>query len=244
MKESRSRVLIVDDEPLICQLLDSELGDLNYICKTVFYGKDALRVLKKESFDLVLLDIKLPDMSGIYILGQIMKAHPRIPVIMITGVLDIDTAVLAMKIGALDYIVKPFDLNKLTASVNRTILNSKSRDTGRTGRRKAYLDNTGKEEAEDPIIKELDAICQGVEDRVDDIIGSSKIITERTVQIARRLQIPEGKIRSWKEERRKSIPERNKLVYSSRTEEKQKFLSCAIMNTINLLIDKDLYQQH
>ena len=129
MEESRPKILIVDDEPVICQLLESELGELNCICKKALSGKDALRILKGETFDLVLLDMKLPDMSGTYILEKIRKIHPDTPVIVITGVPDIDMAVSAMKTGASDYIVKPFDLNKLTTSVARTIMNSKSRDT-------------------------------------------------------------------------------------------------------------------
>lgn len=239
MKESKSRVLIVDDEPSICQLLESELGELNYVCKTALNGKDTLRMLKAESFDLVLLDIKLPDMSGIYILGKIIKLYHDTPVLMITAVLDIDTAVLSMKMGAWDYIIKPFDLNKLTASVARTILSSKSQDMDQVRHRKSYLDNEAKKEGEDPLITELDAVCEGVEQRIDHIIGSSKIITERTVQIARRLQIPERKVRQWKEGRLKSILDRKKPAYSSGAEDEQKSVSCAIMNAINLLIDKD-----
>lgn len=239
MGKSNPRVLIVDDEPTICQLLESELGELTYICKTALNGKDALRMLKAESFDLILLDIKLPDMSGIYILGKMSKLYPDTPVIMITAVLDIDTAVLSMKMGAWDYIVKPFDLNKLTTSVARTISNSKSQDMDQVRRRKSYLDNEARKEGEDPLITELDAICEGVEQRIDHIIGSSRIITERTVQIARRLQIPERKVRQWKEERLKLILDRKKPAYSPEAGGEQESVSCAIMNAINLLIDKD-----
>lgn len=230
------KVLIVDDEPVTCQLLESELEELNYACKTAFNGNDALMMLKTESFDLVLLDIKLPDMSGIYVLEKIIKGYPETRVIMITGVLDIDTAVLAMKMGASDYIVKPFDLNKLTASVARTILNSKLKGADQTGLRKVHSDSKGGRES--PLLDELDAICQGVEQRFDHIIGSSNIVTERTVQIAQRLQIPKTKIRRWEEDRLKSMSDRKNTAYSLRTEDEQKSVSCAIMNAISLLIDK------
>lgn len=239
MGESRSKVLIVDDEPVVCQLLESELGELNYACKTASNGNTTFRALETESFDLVLLDIKLPDMSGMYILGQLMKIYPDMPVIMVTGVIDIDTAVFAMKMGALDYIVKPFDLNKLTASVARTLLDGKSQGTDQVSHRKGSLDNGEKREKEDPAICELNAIYKGVKDRVDHIIGSPKIVTERTVRIARRLQIPENVIRQWREGRQKSILDRKKPAYSPKTNDEQKFVSCAIMNAINLLIDKD-----
>jgi hypothetical protein len=127
----------------------------------------------------------------------------------------------------------------LTASVARTISNSKSQDMGQVRHRKSYLDDEAKKEDEDPLINELDAIYEGVEQRVDHIIGSSRIITERTVQIARQLQIPERKVRQWKEGRMKSILDRKKPAYSSGAEDEQESISCAIMNAINLLIDKD-----
>lgn len=239
MKESRPKILIVDDEPVICELLENELSEQNYTCKTAFNGENAFEKLEKNRFDLVLLDIKLPDMSGIHLLGEITANYPDTPVIMVTGVIDIDTAVVAMKMGASDYIVKPFDLNKLIASVKRTMSEREFQGTIKGRSRKKYTKEDAKSLVGDPIINELDAIYHGVEQRIDHIIGSSKIVTERTVQIAGRLQIPEGKIRQWKEGRLKSILDRKEPAYSPEAKDEQKFVSCAIMNAVNLLIDKD-----
>jgi len=238
MDESRSKVLIVDDEPVICQLLESELGEQNYLCKTAFNGNDALKMLKTDRFDLVLLDIKLPDMSGMHLLGEIVAKYSDMPVIMVTGVIDIDTAVMAIKMGASDYIVKPFDLNKLTTCVARTIFQDKSQGNGQARIKKTYIYDETKKEEEDLVINELNAISQGVEQRVDHIIGSSKIVTERTVQIARRLKIPEEKIRLWKARKIESGLDKRK-TYHPIDKEYQKSVTCALMNAINLLIDKD-----
>ena len=181
------KVLIVDDEPLICELIKSELEENSYVCESVLDGKAALVKLNEDSYDLVLLDIKLPDMSGIYLLGEILQNHPHTPVVMVTGVIDIDTAVLSMKMGASDYIVKPFDLNKLNTSVTRAIYSS-------------FESNKQIVSQQNDVMDELDAISRGVEQRIDHVVGP-KIVTERTIQIARQMNIPEEKIKLWKAKR-------------------------------------------
>ena len=238
MDESRFKVLIVDDEPIINQLLESELEEKNYICVTASNGNEALHKLIMHEFDLVLLDIKLPDMSGIYLLREIIANYPGIPVIMVTGVIDIDTAVVAIKMGASDYIVKPFDLNKLTTCVARTIFSRKSQDTDNVLRRKTYIEDT-KSIYEDPVINELDSISHGVEQRIDHITGSSKIITERTIKIARRLKMPDEKIRQWKTRKMELDLDKKNLFNNLINKDEQNSVDYAIMNAINLLVDKD-----
>ena len=114
-----SNILIVEDEESIRRVLKKVLLEENnsYKILEAVDGVDALEMVKKNKLDLVLCDIKMPKKDGIEVLRQILKNHAEIPVIMISGHGDLDTAVESMRMGAFDYISKPPDLNRLLNSV-------------------------------------------------------------------------------------------------------------------------------
>ena len=114
-----SNILIVEDEESIRRVLKKVLLEENnsYKILEAVDGVDALEMVKKNKLDLVLCDIKMPKKDGIEVLRQILKNHVEIPVIMISGHGDLDTAVESMRMGAFDYISKPPDLNRLLNSV-------------------------------------------------------------------------------------------------------------------------------
>ncbi len=111
-------ILIVDDEESLRHSLTIALEG-KYIVLTAKNGKEALKLIKKEAIDLVLLDIRLPEIDGIEILERIKDIDETIVVIMITAVLTVNTAVAAMKRGAYDYITKPFNIDELQALVEK-----------------------------------------------------------------------------------------------------------------------------
>jgi two-component system response regulator AtoC len=111
------RVLIVDDEAVVRSGISRALSNRNMAAKTAANGKEALALLQNHPFDLVLLDIKMEDMDGIELLKRIRAKHPETGVIMITGYPTIDTAVYCTKLGALDYLIKPFSLDDLDAAL-------------------------------------------------------------------------------------------------------------------------------
>ncbi|PQJ14601.1 sigma-54-dependent transcriptional regulator [Aureicoccus marinus] len=118
-----SRILIIEDESSIRRVLVKILGEENSQYK-VFEAEDGaagLAMVKKEDFDLVLCDIKMPKMDGIEVLEASRKEKPEIPFIMISGHGDLDTAVNAMRLGAFDYISKPPDLNRLLTTVRNAL---------------------------------------------------------------------------------------------------------------------------
>jgi DNA-binding NtrC family response regulator len=115
---SRARILAIDDEKNIRHLLRNELTLEGFDVTTAKSGEEGLRILKDKHFDVVLLDIKLPQMNGIDVLRNLKQKSPNTEVIMITGYGDIQTAVESMKLGARDYITKPFKLSELLALVN------------------------------------------------------------------------------------------------------------------------------
>lgn len=113
-------ILVVDDELGVRQSFNMVLKD-KYEVILAETGAEALDTLTKRSVDLVVLDILLPDMNGIEILEKIKRTNPETDVIMVTAVNDVQTAVIAIKLGAYEYIIKPFVVDELLALVQRAL---------------------------------------------------------------------------------------------------------------------------
>lgn len=109
------RILIVDDEKPICDLIDMNLSEAGYDCRSVQDGLAAIDLIEKENFDLILLDIMLPGADGFDIMEYIKPL--KVPVIFITAKNDVRDKVRGLKLGAEDYLVKPFDILELVARV-------------------------------------------------------------------------------------------------------------------------------
>ena len=122
MKEllPRARILIVDDEESIRSLV-RELLASDHECMVAGSVDEASTVLQENTFDLVLSDIDLGDSSGLIMVPQILERSPETVVIMISGQQSIESAIEAMRVGAFDYITKPFDLRHVQAAVNRAL---------------------------------------------------------------------------------------------------------------------------
>ncbi len=101
-------VLIVDDEPKICRILKSFFELRGYHAITTTSGQEALAAVQDQLPNYVLLDVRMPDMSGLDVLRQLKSERPELPVIMVTAVEDHQTEETAMALGASDYILKPF----------------------------------------------------------------------------------------------------------------------------------------
>jgi DNA-binding NtrC family response regulator len=112
-------VLVVDDEAVVRNGINKALLSRGMTTKLASRGNEALALLDSHAFDLVVLDIRMPDMNGVEVLKRIRSIHPETDVIMITGYPTIDTAVHCIKLGAIDYLVKPFRLDDLDAALNK-----------------------------------------------------------------------------------------------------------------------------
>jgi DNA-binding NtrC family response regulator len=118
-----SKILIIEDEEAIRRVLVKILSEENSLYK-VFEAVDGLsgtELIKNEDFDLILCDIKMPKMDGVEVLQAAKKLKPEIPIVMISGHGDLDTAVNTMRLGAFDYISKPPDLNRLLNTVRNAL---------------------------------------------------------------------------------------------------------------------------
>jgi DNA-binding NtrC family response regulator len=117
------RILIIEDEAAIRRVLTKILSEENdsYVVEDVENGMQGLEKIKNEDYDLVLCDIKMPKMDGVEVLEAVKKIKPEIPMVMISGHGDIETAVNTMRLGAFDYISKPPDLNRLLNTVRNAL---------------------------------------------------------------------------------------------------------------------------
>lgn len=116
-----SKILIIDDEVEICFILDKFLTKKGFEVKTCYNGKDALAVLQKQTFDLIISDFRLPDYTGLELLKEIKANRQENKVIIITGYSDIRMAVEVIKYGAIDYITKPLFPEELLSLIKETI---------------------------------------------------------------------------------------------------------------------------
>jgi len=203
MYSKQATILVVDDEPSVADLLSEALVEEGYNCITAATGEDALRRLSKGNFEVILLDLKLPGISGIDVLKEVKSNRPETAIIVVTSAGDAQTAVEAMKIGAVDYITKPFELERINGSIKAAL------KTRTVGRDKAALQEESAEEVSEEVdwIRYLDNIAEGVGTRLDSLTGHvmSIAVIEQTIDAARRLEIPEEHIEKWADAERKRI---------------------------------------
>ncbi len=114
-----SKILIVDDEKLICDMLKTELEKNNYDVTVVNNSKDAIKAIEHTNFDIVLLDLMLPKITGLDLLSLIKEKSPNTVVIIITAYGSAESAVKAMKLGAFDYITKPFSMEEMLVVIKK-----------------------------------------------------------------------------------------------------------------------------
>ncbi len=117
----KSRVLVVDDEEALRYLLSTELVAEGYEVETAGDGDEAIEAIKKKDYDVVLLDIKMPRVDGFEVLRFIKQNKPEIKVIMLTAYADVKNAIEALKLGASDFVSKPYDLEDILTSINRAL---------------------------------------------------------------------------------------------------------------------------
>jgi len=117
--EKKTRILIVDDEQIVRESLSSWLMEDGYEVSSVDNGRKAIEEMKRSHWDILLVDLKMPEMDGLQVLSKVKKIVPDIPVIIITAYATVDTAVKAIKEGAYDYLVKPFDPEEISITIKK-----------------------------------------------------------------------------------------------------------------------------
>jgi putative nucleotidyltransferase with HDIG domain len=127
------RILVVDDEEAIREIVASMLTTAGYVCKQAGSGMEALAVLTSgDQFELMLSDLMMADLDGIGLLERTKEKYPDMPVVMVTAVHDISVALAAIRNGAYDYLLKPFEREQLLNTVSRALENRRLKVENRT----------------------------------------------------------------------------------------------------------------
>jgi putative nucleotidyltransferase with HDIG domain len=197
------RVLVVDDEETIREIVSSMLTAANYKCRQAASGLEALALLDSgEEFELMLSDLMMANLDGIGLLERTKERFPDMPVVMVTAVHDISVALAALRNGAYDYLLKPFEREQLLATVRRALenrrlklenreyqVNLESLVAARTEQlRKAVAD------LERSYDITLEALGDALDKKDAETEGHSKRVTAFTIAIARAMGLPKDQI--------------------------------------------------
>src|SRR5215211_5934677 len=121
MLPEKKQVLVVDDEPNLRKILAAQLSRDGYDVLVAEDGEQGLSLLRENHIDLVVTDLKMPKVDGMTLLREAVKENPDLPVVMITAHGTVDTAVEALKLGAFDYLTKPFDKDEVRQIVGKAL---------------------------------------------------------------------------------------------------------------------------
>lgn len=113
------KVLVVDDDPQVCKTIGMILKDHGYAVQSYSQPRQALQAIRKNPFDIAIIDIKMPDLNGLELVEKMKAEDPRIAPIVMTAYPDVQTAAETMRLGSRDYITKPFREEQLLSSVER-----------------------------------------------------------------------------------------------------------------------------
>jgi cyclic di-GMP phosphodiesterase len=197
-------ILVVDDEEPIREIVSSMLRSAGYECTQASSGREVLAIFGSgEEFELMLTDIMMPDMDGIALLERAKEQFPDMPVVLVTALHDISVALAAIRNGAYDYLLKPFEREQLLATSRRALENRRLKLQNRTyqvnlealvAQRTAQL-----QKALGELERSYDITLEALGDALDlkdaETEGHSKRVTAFTIAIARAMDIPGDKIR-------------------------------------------------
>jgi putative nucleotidyltransferase with HDIG domain len=198
------RILVVDDENSIREVICSILAHAGFNCQPITSGHDALALLRSDDgISIVLSDLIMQGMDGITLLSRIQQEHPDIPVVMVTAVHDISVALAAIRNGAYDYLLKPFEKEQLLAVVRRALetrrlkLENLAYQTKLESLVSARTDMLRK--ALTDLERSYDITLEALGDALDlkdaETEGHSKRVTAFTIAIARAMQLPQDRVR-------------------------------------------------
>ena len=193
------RILVVDDEEAIREIVASMLTTAGYACKQAGSGMEALAILTSgEEFELMLSDLMMADLDGIGLLERTKEKYPDMPVVMVTAVHDISVALAAIRNGAYDYLLKPFEREQLLNMVSRALENRRLKVENRTYQTNLESLVANRTEQLQATVRELersyDITLQALGDALDlkdrETEGHSRRVTAFTMAIARAMGLP------------------------------------------------------
>ena len=197
------RILVVDDEEPIREIVSSMLNAAGYACKQAASGMEALAILTSgEEFELMLSDLMMADLDGIGLLERTKERYPDMPVVMVTAVHDISVALAAIRNGAYDYLLKPFEREQLLNTVSRALENRRLKVENRTYQTNLESLVTARTEQLQIALEELkrsyditlEVLGEALDYKDRETEGHSKRVTAFTIAIAKAMGIPKEQI--------------------------------------------------
>jgi len=194
LRSGKPRVLVVDDEPEVRNLLCDLLGE-RYDCTPAASAEEALSKLDAAEFDLLLSDIQMGGMSGLEMIPRVLSKSPDTVVVTVSGMQTIESAVGAMRVGAFDYVIKPFELPRVEAAVSRALEHRSLRVAKRryeshleelVRRRTSELDGALRS-LEDAYRSTLKALIKALEARDSETSGHSERVVSFSLRLGREL---------------------------------------------------------
>lgn len=200
---SPARILIVDDEPHVRSMLAATLERQNF--QTVMAGStsDALEYIDRQHFDLVLTDMVMRDGNGLSLIERLHINHPQTPVIVVTAIQDVTVAISAMRKGAYDYLLKPFERNQLLTAVRRALEHRKTlrenenyqQNLEQIVQARTELLHQAIEDLERSYDITLEALGDALDLKDSETEGHSKRVTAYTIALARAMGIGSDQIK-------------------------------------------------
>ena len=197
------RILVVDDEEPIREIVAQMLSAAGYLCKEAASGMEALAVLTSgEEFELMLSDLMMADLDGIGLLERTKEKYPDMPVVMVTAVHDISVALAAIRNGAYDYLLKPFEREQLLNTVSRALENRRLKVENRTYQTNLESLVKARTDQLQATVRELersyDMTLEALGDALDlkdaETEGHSRRVTAFTIAIAKNMGLPQEQI--------------------------------------------------
>ena len=188
-------ILIVDDESSVREVLSRLLEEAGYGCRQAACVDDALKIMEDGGVEMVLSDIMMPGRSGVDLLGEVSRRWPDTAVIMLTAVADTQTAIQAMKMGASDYILKPFNIEQVRMSVERAFEKRNLVLANREYRQ--YLEQKLEEqtaELRETFLGAVQALAEALEAKDPYTNGHSRRVTEIAVTLASEMGMTPGQV--------------------------------------------------
>jgi putative nucleotidyltransferase with HDIG domain len=205
------RILVVDDDESIREIMSSMLSHAGFDCRGVGSGHEAIATLQSDNnFALMLSDLAMEGMDGFTLLNRIRRIHPQMPVVMVTAVHDISVALAAIRSGAYDYLLKPFERDQLLATVRRALENRRLTMENLAYKNKLETLVSARTELLQRAMSELEGAMRELERSYDITLealgdaldlkdaeteGHSKRVTAFTMAIARAMELPTDRVR-------------------------------------------------
>ncbi|MGA3263528.1 MAG: HD domain-containing phosphohydrolase [Terracidiphilus sp.] len=202
-RRKAARILVVDDEAHVRSMIGSSLERQGYDVQLASSGNEALEMLEQNAFDLVLADIVMQDGNGIALLDRVHGQQPQLPVVMVSAVHDIGVAIDAMRRGAYDYLLKPFEREHLVNTVQRALEHRQvlqdnhnyQQNLEQVVRARTEMLRQAMENLEHSYDITLEALGDALDLKDSETEGHSKRVTAYTIALARAMGISPAEIR-------------------------------------------------